>query len=261
MNIGIIGYGHLAKALSRGFLRDERIELWVSAPSLSNGLLEPRVHGHSSNLAVLTQIDCLILAVKPMQMAGVLSEIADHLPASVLIISVAAGLTLSWFTQFLPATTAVVRAMPNLASAFGQGVTPLIANAAVTAAQQTQSTQLFSHCGLAIWVNQEMELDIFTALSGSGLVYFWQLAQAMCDAAIHMGLSETMAVQVTQQTFQGAALLAAQPGCSFAQLQTQITSKAGTTAAALAVFAKHHFNDIVLAAMTASLERAKTVLK
>jgi pyrroline-5-carboxylate reductase len=261
MNIGIIGYGNLAKALGKGLRRDEHLQLWVSAPSLTVGTPEPRLHMHSDNLAMMSHIDCLILAVKPAQMTALLTEIRAHLPPQLLVISVVAGLTIDWFATRLSPTTPLIRAMPNLASECGQGATPLFANRFVTAKQREQTIRAFSACGLATWVTQEIEIDALIALSGSGLAYLFSFTEAMRQAAVKLGLSEDIATSFANQTLQGAAGLAALPHHSLATLQAQVTSNAGTTAAALAVFANHHLNDTVLTAMTAAFDRSSSLSK
>ncbi len=261
MNMGIIGYGNLAKALGKGLRRDEHIQLWVSAPSLTPGTPEPRLHTHTDNLAMISQIDCLILAVKPAQMADLLTEIRDHMPPGLLVISVAAGLTVDWFATHLLPNIPLIRAMPNLASECGQGATPLFANPFVNATQREQATRAFSACGLTTWVTQETEIDALIALSGSGLAYLFLFTEAMRHAGVKLGLSEEVATAFAVQTLQGAAGLAALPHYSLTSLQTQVTSKAGTTAAALAVFANHRLNDIVLTAMTAAFERSSSLSK
>lgn len=259
MKISIIGYGNMAAAICKGLLLCPEYELYVSAPSLVTGQPQPRLHTHSSNLAVLPEADVLILAVKPNQMPLVLEEITAHLRPNLLIISVAAGLGFEWFQSYLPANTPLVRALPNLAAACGQSATPLVANAWVTPLQRDQAAALFQYCGKITWTQCEEDLDAYTALSGSGVAYVLMFTEAMRQGAIALGLQEEIASEFAIQTLQGAASLAALPNQTLRDLQEKITSKAGTTAAALAVFAEHQLADIVLAAMTAAVERSQTL--
>lgn len=259
MNISIIGYGHMGKALCRGLLTNPTYHLRVAAPSLTPGQVQPRLHTHSSNLAILPEAQILILAVKPAQMAAVLAEIHTHIPLECLIISLAAGLDMAWFASHLAPDSPLVRAIPNLAAACGQSATPLIQNPWVTVEQHHLVTALFRQCGLVTWITDEALLDTLTALSGSGLAYIFLLIQTMRDAAITLGLDADIANTFAIQTLAGASSLAAPLEPSLSALQQQVTSKAGTTAAALDVFSHHHLEQIVLAAMQAAVARSQTL--
>lgn len=259
VNISMIGYGNMGKALCQGLLTNPIYQVQVAAPSLPIAHSEARFSTHSSNLAILPNAQILILAVKPAQMAAVLAEIQSYLSPSVLIISIAAGLDLAWFANHLPQHSPLVRAIPNLAAACRQSATPLLANSSVTPMQHAVATQLFQQCGQIIWTENEKDLDTITALSGSGLAYLFLFVQAMSDSAIALGLSTETAHNFAIQTLAGAASLATLPEQTLVGLQQQITSKAGTTAAALDVFTQHHLSDIVLTAMQAAIARSQTL--
>lgn len=261
MKISIIGYGNMAKALCQGLLKHSTYHIQVAAPSLSIDQPEPRLSTHCENQAILSDAQAVILAVKPNQMARVLSEIHAHLSPSSLVISVAAGLDLDWFIQHMPPKTPLVRAIPNLAAACGQSATPLFANQWITPAQQTLVTDLFQLCGQIVWVQHESDLDIITALAGSGLAYLFLFVQAMCDGAISLGLPQETATAFALQTLKGAASLASAPQQSLSGLQQQVTSKAGTTAAALEIFAQHQLSETVLTAMRAAVARSLSLRK
>ncbi len=261
MIISIIGYGHISKAICQGLLSNQNFELQVSAPSLTTALSFSRLSTHSDNLAIVPDAQILILAVKPAQMATVLTEISPHLQPSCLVISLAAGLDLSWFSEHLPEKTPLVRAMPNLAAACNQSATPLFANQWVNPQHYADASAVFKQCGQVSWLQCEEDLDIITALSGSGLAYLFLFAQAMSESAITLGLNTEVADSFTLQTLNGAASLASQPDQNFAGLLKKITSEAGTTAAALAVFTQHHLTNTVLTAMQAAVARSKTLRK
>lgn len=259
INISMIGYGNMGKALCRGLLSNPSYQIQVAAPSLPIAHSEPRFSTHASNLAILRNAQILILAVKPAQMAGVLEEIQSCLSPSVLIISIAAGLDLAWFARHIPQHCPLIRAIPNLAAECKQSATPLLANSSVTPMQHAIATELFQQCGQVIWTEDEKDLDTITALSGSGLAYLFLFVQAMRDGAIALGLSTETAYNFAIQTLAGAASLATLPEQTLQGLQQQITSKAGTTAAALDVFTQHHLSDIVLTAMQAAVVRSQTL--
>lgn len=255
----MIGYGNMGKALCQGLLSNPDYRIQVAAPSLINGQPQPGLTTHRENRSILADAQILILAVKPTQMADVIAEIAPQLSSSILVISIAAGLDLAWFAKHVPHETPVVRAIPNIAAACRQSATPLLANAWVTSEQHTAATTLFQQCGLITWTKNEKDLDTITALAGSGLAYLFVFAQAMADGAIALGLPPETANSFAMQTLAGAAGLVALPGQSLVGLQHQVTSKAGTTAAALEVFAQHQLSQTVLTAMQAAVTRSETL--
>jgi pyrroline-5-carboxylate reductase len=259
MKISMIGFGNMGKALCEGLLQHPNYHMHVAAPSMDAQLARARLSVSTNNLAALKNADVLILAVKPAQMANVLTEISPYLPPDLLLISIAAGLDLAWFAHHVPEHTPIVRAMPNLAAAQQQSATPLLANQWVTATQQQWASELFEQCGQTTWLKDEKDLDVITALAGSGLAYLFLFVQAMSDAAVSLGLSPAIAQRFAIQTLAGASSLATLPEQNLQQLQQKITSKAGTTAAALDVFAQQHLSETVRAAMQAAVSRAQTL--
>ena len=255
----MIGYGNMGKALCKGLLSNPNYHLRVAAPSLADAQPTPRLTTQPTNLTILPDAQILILAVKPAQMAAVLTEIGPHLAPSLLVISIAAGLDLDWFAKHLPQQTPLVRAIPNIAAACRQSATPLLANSWVKAEHHAAATALFQQCGQITWTQHEKDLDTITALSGSGLAYLFLFAQAMSEGAVALGLAPDTANNFAMQTLAGAASLAMQPGQTLVGLQQQVTSKAGTTAAALDVFAQQQLTNTVLSAMQAAVTRSQTL--
>lgn len=257
MNISFIGYGNIAKAIAAGLCRNTVNQLRAAAPSLPTGINNDGIKTFSDNQAVIANADVLILAVKPAQMSAVLTAInTDQLPAHCLVISVASGLNLSWFEHYLP-NTAIVRTMPNIASAVGKGATPMIANNIVTKSQQKQAEEIFTSLGIATWIQNERDINAFTALSGSGPAYIFIFMEAMIKAAIKLGIAEEVAKAFTLQTFDGALELANQSKHSLSELRASVTSPAGTTAAAVRVLTQHNIDTLIAEAMHAAHERAE----
>jgi pyrroline-5-carboxylate reductase len=210
-----------------------------------------------NNLDVIQDANIIILAVKPAQMANVLAEISASIPRKCLLISVAAGLNLAWFAKHTLPNTAVIRAMPNIAAAVKRSATPLIKNQYVSEHQHNIAQQLFNTIGISTWVQREADIDIFTALSGSGPAYVFQFIQGMITAAVHMGLDEHTATAFALETVSGAAALAIESKQDLQQLTDQVTSKGGTTAAALHVFHDRQFSHMIESAMIAAQNRAQ----
>lgn len=261
MRVSIIGFGNMAKAFAHGLLRDPKNHLQVASPSLPIGINNDGIHTHHNNQSIIPNADIVILAVKPTQMEAVLTEISPLLSNDQLVISIAAGLTFNWFMKRLPKHTALVRAIPNLAAKCGQSATPLIANTFVTPTQRTATERIFLSSGIITWTEQESDLDAFTALSGSGPAYLFLFMNAMVHAGITLGLPEDIARSFAIQTVQGAVSLAATDSLSLSELQKAVTSKGGTTAAAIQVFQNHNLDKVVLEAMTAAYQRSQELAK
>ncbi len=257
MRISIIGFGNMSKYLSHGLLTLKDCQIQAASPSLSIATTEHGIHTHHDNTVIVPLAEVIILAVKPAQMKTVLAEIQPYLSPAQLIITIAAGLRLSWYNQHLPNSMPVIRAIPNLAAKIGQSATPLLANSFVTASQRHAAEQIFLSSGIITWVEQENELDAYTALSGSGPAYLFLWMNAMAKAAIRLGLPEATATEFAIQTVKGAATLAATENKSLMDLQHAVTSTGGTTAAALEVFQAMDLEGMVLRAMTAADDRSK----
>ena len=252
MKISIIGFGNMAKAMAQGLLRNQSNQLRVSSPSLPIGTNSDGIQTHSDNLSIIPDADVIILAVKPALMQSVIDQIRPALSADCLIISVASGLNLARFKLNSP----IVRAMPNIAAALGQSATPLIANKWVTDAQKTMAETIFASMGITAWITEENQMDVFTALSGSGPAYVFLLMESMVNAAIHLGLPKDVATSFALQTVQGAVSLAMNRTMELDALRATVTSPAGTTAAAISVFKDRGLGEIVYDAMRAACDRA-----
>lgn len=255
MNISFIGYGNMAKAIARGLSQQGSYILSAAAPSLSVGINQDQIHTHYDNKKIIKEAEIVILAVKPMKMSLILNEITPLLSPDCLLISVAAGLSLSWFAKHCRANQALIRTMPNTPASVGLAATPMIANQFVRSEQKQQAELIFSKIGITTWAKNEEDMDTFTALSGSGPAYVFSFLEAMVEAAVTLGLNESIAKTFVLQTFTGALKLAQNDDLSLIQLRTKVTSPGGTTAAALSIM-HEQLNALTLAAMSAAKQRA-----
>lgn len=207
-----------------------------------------------------TRADVIVLAVKPQVMAGVCRQLATLLPATdasdTVFVSIAAGVSLASLEQWLGAQRAIVRTMPNTPSLVGEGATALIANDTTGQGQRELATQLMEAVGITAWVNREDEIDIITALSGSGPAYFFLMMEAMTDAATGMGLDADTARRFAVQTALGAGRLAANGDTPPDELRRRVTSPGGTTEQALRSLVDDHFTSVVQRAMQAAQQRS-----
>jgi pyrroline-5-carboxylate reductase len=269
LRIAIIGGGNMARGLLGGLLAHgaRPALITVTAASQATRTAVARdlgVHTGADNAAAVAGAHVVVLAVKPQIMGAVTRQLAPALRAgSPLVISVAAGIRTSqlqaWIGEDLPGVRVpVVRAMPNRAAVLGAGATGLYADPSLGEAERQLAGNLLACTGLALWVKREDELDVVTALSGSGPAYFFRLAELMADAAAAAGLDPGVARQLAAQTLAGAGqMVAAEPLPDLAAMRAAVTSKGGTTAVALQHFDTHGLPAIVAQAMRAAVARSR----
>jgi pyrroline-5-carboxylate reductase len=239
--IGFIGAGNMANSLIRGMIAKgaEKTSIWAA------DLDSDKLYTLNSECGIRTgstaeiakRADIIILAVKPQVMKIVCAELKVLLgERSPLIISIAAGITISHLSQWIGANTAAIRCMPNTPALVGRGASGLYANEHVSETQKDLAEKVISSVGLCVWVEQESAIDAVTALSGSGPAYFFLFMESMQKSAQEMGLSEDVARILTKQTALGAAELAMASDESTERLRLNVTSPGGTTEQAIKQF-------------------------
>jgi len=281
--IAIIGGGNIGEALLSGLLRAGRqVKDLVVAERMSD-----RAKYLSQTYSVLVtsvkeaadNATFVVVAVKPGDVEYVIGDLAnaaaaaEHDSAEQVFVTVAAGITLTYFESKLPAGTPVIRAMPNAAALVGAGVTALAKGRFVTPQQLEEVSALFDAVGGVLTV-PEAQMDAVTALSGSGPAYFFLLVEALVDAGVAVGLSREVAAELTAQTMAGSAAMLLEsmnqdrrsaegerPGLrvdsSASQLRASVTSPGGTTAAALRELERGGFRVAVDAAVQAAKTRSE----
>ncbi|MCB1582402.1 MAG: pyrroline-5-carboxylate reductase [Marinicella sp.] len=201
--------------------------------------------------------DIVIIAVKPQVMKTVLVDVADSIVrTNPLVISVAAGITTAQIRHWLGADLPVVRTMPNTPALIGQGAIGMFANTEVSQQQRLVTEQIMDAVGTSIWVPQETQIDVVTALSGSGPAYFFMFMEYLQQAAEKLGLDAKDAALLSKKTAIGAALLAERSPESLSTLKQRVTSPNGTTEAALQSFTQSNMEQIVQDALKAAHDRS-----
>ncbi len=263
LRIAFIGGGNMARGLIGGLAAKgaNPALITVASPGATGRHALHRDFGvavTADNAAAVTGASVVVLAVKPQIMGQVVRAIAPVLQQSrPLVISVAAGIRAANLQGWIGAGVPLVRSMPNRPALIGAGATGLYAAPGVGAAERALATAVLSTCGLAVWVERESDIDLVTALSGSGPAYFFRLAELMAEAAIAAGLDATVAYQLAAQTLAGAGqLVAAETAPDLAQMRAAVTSRGGTTAAALARLDALGLGSMVAAAMQAAATRS-----
>ncbi len=260
--IGFIGGGNMASSLISGLIASGHApeQIWVSDinPDTLTALKHDlKVNTSANNDEVINAVDVVVLAVKPQTLGAVAQSIAALVQQKQsLVVSIAAGINQNSLSRWLGADTAIVRCMPNTPALVLTGATALHANYKVTAEQCDLAENILRSVGIALWVEDEAELDAVTAVSGSGPAYFFLLMEAMEKAALELGLSQETARLLVQQTALGAAKIALESAESPEQLRKRVTSPGGTTQQAIETFEQGGFTELVAKALHAARDRS-----
>ena len=258
--IAFIGGGNMASAIIGGLVRQ-------GLPAARVRVVEPFAETRAKLLAdhgvqalehagpALADAGLVVWAVKPQVFAEAAAPVRAH-AAGALHLSVAAGIRSDSIARWL-GSERIVRAMPNTPALVGLGMTGLFARDAVSAADRAQVEQVIATTGAALWVEQEAQLDAVTALSGSGPAYVFYFLEAMVQAGTAMGLSAAQAQQLAVGTFAGAAELARRSDEPLATLRQRVTSKGGTTYAAITAMQDAGGGPAFERAMQAAEQRAR----
>jgi pyrroline-5-carboxylate reductase len=235
-SVGFIGGGNMASAIIGGLLRqgvapEQLIVVEPHAPQRDKLLVDFGVRVLERADASLERAQLVVWAVKPQSFREAAAQVAPHTQGA-LHVSVMAGIpTDAMVTQL--GIQRIVRCMPNTPALIGQGVAGLFARSAASDSDRQQVQALLASTGELLWVDHEQQLDAVTALSGSGPAYVFFFIESMMRAGQARGLSEVQARQLAQATFSGAAALAKQSSETPQVLRERVTSKGGTTYAAI----------------------------
>jgi pyrroline-5-carboxylate reductase len=262
----LIGFGNMGQALVRGWLKEghaaSAIRVVDSVPAARAVATALGVEAHELVRADEAPADVVVLAVKPHQLAGVLPSCAPFAARGAVVLSIAAGKTMAEIAAGLGAVSAVVRAMPNTPAAVGQGITALVANAGVSAAQRALCGELLAAVGAVAWLDDETHMDAVTAISGSGPAYVFLLIECLEQAAIDLGLKAALAKQLALATVAGAGAYAAAAKETPADLRRRVTSPNGTTQAALDVLmAEPGMRELIARATRAAAKRSRELAR
>ncbi len=260
--LAFIGGGNMAAALIGGLtkrgLASERVV--VADPSqdqLDRLVRDYGVKTAADNVSAVKDAEVVILAVKPQLLRSVALNLAPHLAGTPpLLISIAAGIPHAALARWFGPKVPVIRTMPNRPALNGFGATGLFAPPSVGAANRALAEMIMAAVSATVWVEHESQMDTVTALSGSGPAYFFLFMEALEAAAHERGLPNEIAHQLTLETAFGAAQMARQSADSLATLREQVTSKGGTTAAALEVLNAAGLRAIVAHAVAAADRRS-----
>jgi len=261
--VGIIGAGNMGEALIKGLLRSNLVRSYELLASCRTPkrirLLEKRygIHTTLDNLSITSATDTVILAVKPQDMEKVCAKIRPNMTKDHLIISIAAGIDCTRLREMLGRKPRLIRVMPNLPAVIDKGISAIYCGPRMPERYRRFAHQIFQAVGETVDVNSEGLMDVITGLSGTGPAYFFAMMEALEDAGRKLGLNGKLAQILTLQTAVGAAELASLNGRSPAALRAQVTSKRGTTWAAMKYLKRKDFWKTMEEAVRRATKRAQ----
>ena len=261
----IVGCGKMGTALVNGWLNDgleiENLKIIEIGDhdkikkNLNNAAVS--IHSNISELSECFSPDIIVFAIKPQVAQNLLPLYARYTKTQKLFLSIMGGLTTSLLKKFLGEKAKVVRAMPNTPSAIGKGVSVIFAGADISNSDKEVCKELLETVGSCEWIASEESIDAVTALSGSGPAYVFYLSEAMAEAGVELGLSHELSDRLARLTIDGSGSLLTQKNIPAVDLRENVTSKGGTTEAALKVLGENNvFKKLIRNAIRKAQERS-----
>jgi pyrroline-5-carboxylate reductase len=265
VKIAFLGGGNMASALIGGLIAKGQDARSISVIEMSPAARERLAAKYSIHLstapdAAMQAADVLVLAVKPQDMQKALASVGAATRGK-LVLSVAAGITLETLSRWLGGYRKIVRCMPNTPGLIGAGITGLFAAQEVTPSERQTAERILGAVGEVVWLAEERLLDPVTAVSASGPAYVFWFIEQLAACAVKLGIPEDDALKLAKHTVLGAAKLAASSADSPETLRKNVTSKGGTTEAALNVFEQEKLAERFMRAVEAASRRGEEMGK
>jgi pyrroline-5-carboxylate reductase len=261
MKITILGGGNMGQAIARALKEKFEVnaaEIMVSDidPKKLEDLRELEIDITDKNIKAVDNANVVILAVKPQHLDELLKEIKPHLKENQILLSIAAGVKISKIKD-LTDNKNIVRVMPNLPAQIGEGASVWTASPDMDIEEKDVIKDILKCFGKEFEVENEDQIDIATALSGSGPAYVFYFMECLANGAAFLGMPEGLAVNLAKQTLLGASKFADISSDTLEELRKKVTSKGGTTEAALKYLDQHDFKKILTYAVKSAYDRAK----
>lgn len=262
MKIAFIGGGNMGEAmlaaiLKKGLAKPEAIIVGDIAKARREHLEKKYgVTAASDNPGAVEKGEVVVLAIKPQNLAEVMTELGGRLKSTQLVISIIAGAKIKTLSRGLR-HNCLVRAMPNTPAQIGEGISVWTATAEVSGQQRESARAILGAMGKEVYVDDEDYIDMATAVSGSGPAYFFLMVEALVDAAAGIGLPRETALALVLETMLGSGHLIQRSGKEPAELRRMVTSPGGTTAQALEQLEKGKFAELVKRAVKAAYNKAR----
>ena len=265
--VGFIGCGNIASALIGGLLKSKTLNskqiyaFDIRRERLKKVEKEQAINALRDNKDVVRKSDIIVLAVKPQNIKEVLEEIKSSLSKDKRLFSIAAGVSTRFIEETINGEIQVVRVMPNTGALVGLACCGICKGRYTDENGLNLAREIFGAVGLVVIVDDESLMDTITAISGSGPAYVFYLVEAFIQAGLSLGLSREVSNLLANQTIVGAGHLLSESGSSPEELRRAVTSPGGTTEAAIELFEKKEFKNIVVEAIKAAYARAKELSK
>ncbi len=264
--IGIIGAGNMAGAMIGALLRNNEVnpeQITASDPSLKQREIVAGKYAvmiTAENEEAVKSADIVILSVKPQMLPAVLSELKGKIPSDGLVFSIVAGMPIATIQKGL-SHKAVIRSMPNTPAQISAGMTVWTGSEDVSDSQRAEARVILEAMGKELYVKQEDSLNMATAVSGTGPTYVFLLAEALVDAAVHLGFSRRDARLIVLETIKGSVEFALQSDLHLAQLRNMVTSPGGTSAEAIYQLEKGGMRTLLSKAVWAAYQKSQLLGK
>lgn len=263
--LGMLGFGNMGQAIARGLVATRTM---AAAKIAVFDVDEPKralaralgAVAAASPEDLARQSEVFLIAVKPQSFDAAIEPIIDTLPQEALVVSIMAGVSIASIQKRLGADRRVVRVMPNLPALVGAGAAGIALSSTCAPADKETARAVFESVGTVEFVPEDA-MDVITALSGSGPAYFFYVVECLTHAATRHGLPEDQAARLAAQTVLGAALLLRDSGEPAAVLRQRVTSKGGTTEAALNAFREKGLDEVIAAGVAAAAARSRELGK
>ncbi len=258
--LGFVGCGMMGEAMVKGLLRERLVEpgqIVASHPREDRRRELEAAYGIdtvAANADAVRGATTVVVAVKPQRLGEVLQDLAGQVPAGATVMSIVAGATTAIFSRAL-GVERVVRVMPNTPAQIGHGMSVWTATEAVDEAGRLRARTILSALGEEEMVEHEEEIDMATALSGTGPAYVFLFMEALIDAGVHLGFSRRVAARLVRQTVLGAAEYAVEAPEHVARMRNEVTSPGGTTADALYQLERGRLRTVLSDAVWAAYRR------
>jgi pyrroline-5-carboxylate reductase len=270
--LAVVGCGVMAEAIIAGLLRKKLVvpeQIVASHPRQARREEMHVKYGiemveSNRDAVVASQTEgpndssIIILAVKPQRLHRVLEELKGALVKEQLVVSIVAGAKIGMIAEEL-LHASIVRTMPNTPAQIGEGVTAWTASPEVTERQESQVRAMLEALGKAVWVENERQIDMATALSATGPTYIFMMMEALIDAGVHLGFSRHVAEELVHQTILGAVLFAQESHKHPAELRNMVTSPGGTSAEAIYQMEKGSLRTVLSKAVWAAYKKAEAL--
>ncbi|QPG06264.1 pyrroline-5-carboxylate reductase [Salinimonas marina] len=265
--LAFIGAGNMSRSIISGLIQSGYDKNLIMASNPSSGPLEKMaqefgIKTSQSNDEACAFADAVVLSVKPQVMGKMCDALTKDGFENKLFISIAAGLTVSRLKEMLGGDYDLVRVMPNTPSLLGKGMSGLYAEQGISSDNRQFVEDMMNGVGATVWAEKEEDINGVIAAAGSSPAYFFLFLQAMQEEAMNMGFDEQAARTMVQQSMLGAAEMVCQnPDLQLSELRAQVTSKGGTTAAAVNTLIDEGLQETVAKAMRAAVSRAEEMAK